>query len=105
MGKTDHNKERRDARRFFVSWEVAVTGRDAGRQFDEAGILQNLSSRGAFLYLSRQCSPGEKIELQIKTPLKRNHWMKYSAEVIRVERESAGVAVRFDTAVPVFVAR
>ena len=106
MGKTDHNEERRGGRRFYVSWEVAVSGSDAaGRNFAEAAILQNLSSRGAFLHLPRHFNPGEKIELQIKTPLKQNNWMKYSAEVVRVERGNAGVAVRFDTAVPIFVAR
>lgn len=108
MSKTNHNEERRNARRFQVSWEVAVTGTDeAGRRFKEAGTLQDLSSLGAFLYLSKRVNPGERIELQIKTPFKRNNWMKYSAEVVRLEPETIphGLAVRFDTAVPVFLAR
>jgi hypothetical protein len=108
VGKKDPNEERRNSQRFPVSWDVAVTGIDgAGRYFDETGTLQNLSSNGAFLYLPGRTNPGESIELQIRIPLKRNNWMKYSAQVVRLERENgrAGVAVRFDTAVPVFVAR
>ena len=108
MGKRNHNEERRNARRFHVSWDVAVRGMDsAGQTFNEASTLQNLSSLGAFLYLHRRVNQGERIELQIRTPFKRNNWMKYSAEVVRLEQESAtaGVAVRFDTAVPVFLAR
>lgn len=108
MGKRNHNEERRSARRFHVRWDVAVAGIDeSGHRFNEAGTLQNLSSVGAFLYLPRQVNPGERIELQIKTPFKRNNWMKYSAEVVRLEQETAmaGLAVRFDTAMPVFLAR
>jgi len=50
---------------------------------------------------------GEKLELRIKLPFNRNNWMTYTAEVVRLEQASAraGVGVRFDTAVPVFVAR
>lgn len=108
MGKTQHDEERRSARRFQVSWDVAVKGTDqAGSGFDEAGTLENLSSLGAFLYLPRRVNLGERLELRIKLPFKRNNWMTYMAEVVRLEQASAraGVGVRFDTAVPVFVAR
>lgn len=108
MGKTNHSEERRNARRFQVSWDVAVKGTDqAGGGFDEAGTLENLSSLGAFLYLPRRVNLGERLELQIKVPFKRNNWMKYTAEVVRLEQASARarVGVRFDTAVPVFVVR
>ena len=108
MGKGQHYEERRNARRFQVGWNLAVKGTDSsGRGFNEEGILDNLSSLGAFLYLSRPVNLGERLELQIKIPFKRNNWMKYTAEVVRVAHSSrrAGVGLRFDTAVPVFVVR
>lgn len=108
MGKTPNDAERRKARRFQVSWDVAVKGTDqAGSSFDEAGTLENLSSLGAFLYLPRRVNIGERLELRIKVPFKRNNWMKYTAEVVRLKRASgrSGIGVKFDTPVPVFVAQ
>jgi len=108
MGKTDHYKERRNAQRFQVSWDVAVEGMDRdGRAFAEAGTLDNLSSLGGLVYLPTCVSLGQRLELQIKVPLKRNNLMKYNAEVVRLEETSArgGVGVKFDTTLPVFVER
>ena len=108
MGKTQHDEERRNARRFQVSWDVVVKGTDhAGSGFDEAGTLENLSSLGAFLYLPTCVDLGERLEVQIKVPFKRNNWMKYTAEVVRLEQANsrAGIALRFDTAAPVFIVR
>jgi hypothetical protein len=105
MAKSSHNKERRNARRFQVSWEVAIKGADPlGRTFDEFGSLENLSSRGALFFMPRRVKPGAKIELQIRVPLKKENWMKYSGEVIRVNKKSGGfgVAVMFDTVRPLF---
>jgi hypothetical protein len=108
MGKANHAEERRNARRFQVSWDVAVKGTDqTGSGFDEAGTLENLSSLGAFLYLPTCVNLGERLELRIKVPFKRNNWMKYTAEVVRIEQANsrAGIALRFDTAAPVFIVR
>jgi hypothetical protein len=71
----------------------------------EATILQNLGSSGACFILSRCVRLGEKLELQIKMPFKKKSWMKYFAEVLRVEKKSADVAiaVTFSTARPVFI--
>jgi hypothetical protein len=85
---------------------VAVKGTDqTGIGFDEAGILEDLSSIGAFLYLARRVQLGAKLELRIRVPFKTNNWMKYSAEVVRVKKTTGntGVAVRFDTARPTFI--
>lgn len=108
MDKTQQNEERRNAQRFRVSWDVTVKGTDrSGSGFDEAGTLENLSSLGAFLYIPRFVNLGETLELQIKVPFKRNNWMTYMAKVVRlgVATERAGVGVRFDTAVPIFLSR
>ena len=105
MGRINHDEERRDARRFQVSWDVNVSGTDqTGSGFDEVGTLENLSSVGAFLYLPRLVSLGERLELQIRVPF-RGNWMKYAAQVVRLEQESAeaGVALKFNTAVPIFL--
>jgi PilZ domain-containing protein len=106
--KTNTDEDRRNARRFQISWEVAVKGTDeAGKRFDVAGTLENLSSLGALLHLPRCLNLAERLELQIKVPFKKNNWMRYTAEVVRVEQTSAGagVGVRFDTAVPGFLMR
>ncbi len=106
MAKSNRGSERRDARRYQVGWDVAVKGTDqSGTGFDEAGILEDLSSAGAFLYLPRRVQLGARLEVRIKVPFKKNNWMKYSAEVVRVKKATGntGVAVRFDTARPVFI--
>jgi len=108
MPTTAHNKERRNAQRFAVSWDVLIKGTDqSGESFDELGTLENLSSLGAFLYVSHQVSVGEILEVQIKVPFKANNWMKYNAEVVRLESGGgqSGIGLRFDTPVPVFVPR
>ena len=105
MDKRNHDEERRNARRFEVSWEVAVKRSDpGGKSFDEMGTLENLSSHGAFLHLPRCVNPGERFELRVKLPFRRSNWITYKAEVVRVEQVStlAGVAVKFDSSRPVF---
>ena len=105
---TEHDKERRNAQRFAVSWDVLIKGTDrSGESFDELATLKNLSSGGAFLYISHPVSVGERLEVQIKVPFKGNNWMRYTAEVVRLESGSAraGIGLRFDTPVPVFVPR
>jgi PilZ domain len=106
MAKSNRSAERRVARRYQVGWDVAVKGTDqSGMGFDDAGILEDLSSGGAFLYLSRRVQLGARVELRIKVPFKKNNWMKYSAEVVRVKKATGntGIALRFDTARPVFI--
>jgi hypothetical protein len=97
--------ERRMARRFKVGWEVTVTATDgSGSIFGESGRLENLSSSGAFLFLTRCLDPGTRAEVCIRVPFKRENWMKYFGEVVRSEPmpASVGIALRFDTARPVF---
>ena len=100
--------ERRRARRFQVNWEVSVKGEDlTGLSFDEAGRLENLSSSGAFIYMTKTPRLGAKLDVWIKVPFKKENWMKYSAEVLRVESVSdrVGVAMKFDSIRPNFVAK
>lgn len=90
--------ERRKARRFEVDWDVAIEsqgGMSSG--FDDTGRLQNLSSRGAFLYLNRPLEVGTKLQVSIRLPVVEDRWAKYWAEVIRVECSypRIGIAMRF----------
>ena len=97
--------ERRRARRFKVGWDVTVTATDeSGSVIGETAKLENLSSSGAFLFLTRCLDPGTKTEIWIRVPFKRENWMKYFGEVVRSEPMPArvGIAVRFDTARPIF---
>jgi hypothetical protein len=105
MGRKNQDEERRNARRFQVNWGVNVRGTDeTGSGFDEPGTLENLSSLGALLYLPRLVNLGERLELQINVPF-RGNLMKYAAQVVRLDQENteAGVALKFDTSVPVFL--
>lgn len=97
--------EQRKARRFKVDWEVTIKGTAGpGRRFEMQGRLENLSSTGALLYLPKSLIVGAKLDIWIKIPFKKTNWMKYSAEVVRVERSlpSLGVAVKFDNLRPIF---
>ena len=108
MPNSNSIEERSCRRRFDVGWEVAVKGRDpAGGDFDKAGRLENLSSGGAYFFFQKRLKAGTRIELRIKVPFKNNNWMKYAAEVVRLEHSGGGVgvAVKFNTPRPVFVGR
>jgi len=98
--------ERRRARRFAVGWPVTLQGSDkAGQSFKETGKLENLSSAGALINLARSLQIGTSLDVLIKIPLKKDSWMNYSAEVVRVEsnRLQPAVAIRFSTFRPKFV--
>jgi hypothetical protein len=108
MDKSDHSEERRAARRFEVTWAVAIKGKEqTGESFEEAGTLQNLSSRGAFFFLPKRVRLGARLEVEIRVPMKEKSWMKYSAKVVRVKRQKSdfAVAVNFATARPIFIER
>lgn len=96
--------ERRRAKRFQVDWQIKVEGNfDGGESFAETGVLRNISSSGALLLLSKAPSQGSALDVYIQLPLQGKKWMKYPAQVIRVEQGSSAVtAVKFDTARPVF---
>ncbi|HET9531366.1 MAG TPA: PilZ domain-containing protein [Blastocatellia bacterium] len=97
--------ERRGARRFAVGWNVTIKGTDGkGREFDETGVLQNLSSSGAFLYLTRPLGIGSKVDVRIRLPFQKENWMRYEAEVVRVEggQLKTGIGMHFCAVWPIF---
>lgn len=95
--------ERRQGRRFQVDWAIKVEEKE-GDGFSEEGVLQNISSGGALVFLTKPLSVGTRLDVHIKLPFKKNYWMKYSASVIRVKKEKARfvAAVKFEGAKPVF---
>jgi len=97
--------DRRRSRRFAVDWSARIAGVDSsGRKFQEETSLYNLSSSGAFIRLAAGLNIGARIELAIQIPLKKNNWMKYAGEIVRVETSpmSPGVAIKFDSPRPIF---
>lgn len=101
-------EERRMSMRHSLKWQATIESRDTGGvRFDEAGVIENLSATGAFFYISRTVRVGTQLNLEIRLPLKKENWMKYSAEVVRVEPAASriGVGIKFDTVKPEFIAR
>jgi hypothetical protein len=88
-----------------VDWPVRVesTNGDEG-SFKLAGVLQNISSSGAMLYLKDPIPTGRKINVFIRLPFKEEKWMKYSARIIRVKDGSPDfvAAVKFEGIRPEF---
>jgi hypothetical protein len=96
--------ERRRAKRFQVDWQIRVEcSIEGGESFVETGVLRNISSSGALLSLPNAPTAGTSLDVYIQLPLQGKKWMKYPAQVVRVEPgHSAIAAVKFDTARPVF---
>ena len=96
--------ERRRAKRFQVDWEIKVEGNvDGGERFIEMGVLRNISSSGALLSIPHAPIEGTALDVYIQLPLQGKKWMKYPAQVVRVEPGGSAItAVKFDTARPVF---
>jgi hypothetical protein len=96
--------ERRRAKRFQVDWQIRVEGNvDGGERFVEMGVLRNISSSGALLSIPRAPIEDAALDVYIQLPLQGKQWMKYPAQVVRIEQGSSAItAVKFDTARPVF---
>lgn len=95
--------ERRGGKRFNVDWPIRVEGGDGERVVRGTGTVRNISSGGASLNLPSEVSAGMKIDVYIKLPFKKDNWMKYSAEVLRIEEgDHHAAAVRFEGARPKF---
>jgi hypothetical protein len=107
-GSEGNLPDRRQMHRYQVDWPFRVKGTDpSGLGILNTGKLRDISTRGAFGYINRLLAVGMKIEVLIKLPLKEERWIKYSAEVIRVEQlgSQTGVALKFDTSRPSFYSK
>ena len=95
--------ERRNGKRFAVNWPLKVTGPDGKHKVSGEGTVRNISSGGALFDLPGPVTEGMKLEVYIKLPFKNDNWMKYTAEVVRVEDGQANcAAVKFDGPRPLF---
>jgi hypothetical protein len=91
--------DRRISTRHSLHWQIEVEGKDnLGEPFHETGVMKDLSSSGAFFYLDHEVELGAKISLSIKLPFQNESWMRYSAQVIRIDHDDnrIGIGVRLD---------
>jgi hypothetical protein len=93
--------ERRQWPRYKIDWAFRIEG--AGES-TETGKVINISARGALLRIARKLDVGTRISLSIRLPSPADAWMRFSAQVVRVEEAPTGVdiALRFDTSQPAF---
>ena len=94
--------ERRTGKRFDVNWPVKVEGKDGKRVISGEGVLCNISSGGALFDLAGPVREGMRLDVYIKLPFKKDNWMKYTAEVLRVEDGLSRCAVKFEGGRPRF---
>ncbi|MFP5261376.1 MAG: PilZ domain-containing protein [Blastocatellia bacterium] len=107
-GSEGNLPDRRRTHRYQVDWPFRVKGTDpSGLGILNTGKLSNISPRGAFGYIGRLLAVGMKVEVSIRLPLKEERWIKYSAEVVRVEQlcSQTSVALKFDTSRPAFYSK
>jgi hypothetical protein len=98
--------ERRSARRFDLRWPIKLSAvESSGSTFEDTGTVENISSRGALVHIARPLQLGCQLNVSIKLPFKRENWMQYTAEVIRVEYKGdrTEVAIRFADPKPDFL--
>jgi PilZ domain len=95
--------ERRIGKRFAVNWPIKVEGGDGKQLISGEGHLLNISSGGALVDLVGPIRQGMRLDVYIKLPFKKDNWMKYRAEVLRVEEgESRRAAMKFEGKRPKF---
>jgi hypothetical protein len=72
--------------------------------FIETGKAENISSGGALLRTAKPLPSGARLDVYIQLPMKKRQWMKYQAQVVRIENVGPAfcAAVKFDTAKPQF---
>lgn len=95
--------ERRNGKRFAVNWPIKVESGDGKMTISGEGRLLNISSGGALFDLPGPVQQGMRLDVYIKLPFKKDNWMKYTAEVLRVEAgDPPRAAVKFEGPRPSF---
>jgi hypothetical protein len=98
--------ERRKARRYSADWLIKIAGAGKeGSDFQEVGVLKNLSSNGAFVILPKAPPQNANLEILIKLPASSGIYLKYSADVVRIESmpPKIGVAIRYNKRRPMII--
>jgi len=100
----DTARERRTAPRIQTPLQAIVRTVEAhDQQFEETVVLENLSSRGLYLQLSRQLAPGTRLSVLLRFSLAPTGdatvaWMELRGIVLRSEprpHDRFGTALRF----------
>lgn len=98
-------KGRRGAQRYALTWEARITVNAPAREIAElSGTLRDISSTGAFVYLSQSVQPGRTVAVSVRLPLEKETWMNLTGTVIRVmtHTERPGIAIQFNHKRPEF---
>ena len=92
--------ERRRWTRYKVDWPFLVKRIGGNRVLK--GVLHDVSARGLFGYTGIPIPLGTSVEISIRFPLGQGSWLRYSAEVIRVEGQDArlGIALKLESPRP-----
>jgi hypothetical protein len=86
-----------------VNWPIKVESGDGKTAISGEGRLLNISSGGALFDLPGPVQQGMRLDVYIKLPFKKENWMKYTAEVLRVEGgQPPRAAVKFEGPRPHF---
>ena len=83
-----------------MNWPIKVEGGDGKRAIRGEGRLLNISTGGALFDLAEPVRQGMRLDVYIKLPFKKDNWMKYAAEVLRVDDGHA--AIKFEGPRPSF---
>lgn len=94
--------ERRTGKRFNVDWPVRIESASGTQVVTSSGALRNISSGGASMIFTGEVCAGMRVDLYIKLPSKNENWMKYTAEILRIQPGDNSAAVRFDGPRPHF---
>jgi len=75
-----------------------------GRVFWAEGTLHDISARGSSGYCIDPPEHGTRVVVSIRIPFKSDSWIRYIAEIVRIEASQAGtlVALQFISNRPVF---
>jgi len=102
------HRGRRGAQRYALSWGARVTVHGPASEITElSGTVRDLSSSGAFIYLSGSVQVGRPVSVSIRLPLEKEIWMNLTGTVIRIMKQTDrdGIAIKFDQKRPEFVSR
>ena len=96
---------RRKWPRYEVDWQFQMEGVDGnGRVFWADGTLHDISARGSSGYCFDPPENGTRVVVSIRMPFESDNWIRYIAEIVRIEESEEGtlVALQFVSSRPVF---
>lgn len=99
---------RRKWQRYEVNWPFQIEGVDRdGKVFWTDGYLRDISARGSSGHCFCPPDAGTRIVISIRIPFKGEQWMRYLAEIVRVEQDEPGtfIALKFESSHPIFYSR